>query len=141
MLVPVIVRVNVKVEDDATIVLEDVVETNLPLLFPEVSVFNRNASSGNVTVLFERVTVWADQSDNDFDGTATKTIVSSFSLGANSSSILSLSTNSLTGESYGQTNELTLTNAGPADEVLVSVVIKGMIETSITPDPNVVVNG
>jgi hypothetical protein len=140
MLVPVLVRANYKIAAVLNLTLENLVAGNLPLLFPEVYIFNRTPDPNNLTVAGVRVHSYLNQADPDFTGLVNQPLFSSFSIGNGQNVKLPGLDNSLVPTNYGISTQLTLTNAGPAAGSWVSLVIKGMIESSVRPDPAVVVN-
>jgi hypothetical protein len=140
MLRPILVRANYKVTGATLVTLESLVGNNLPVLFPEVTVMNRTGAAGSLVISGETNTVFTNQTDPDFNGAVTYTPFSSFSLGDGQTGLLSGLPNRLMPSDYGITTEVTLTNAGPAAEILASVIISGMVETSVSPDPLVVIN-
>ena len=140
MLVPVLVRANYKVAASLTLTLESLASGNLPLLFPEVYIFNRSPDPNNLTVAGVRIHSYLNQSDPDFTGLVNQPLFSSFSLGNGQNVKLAGLDNSLVPTNYGISTQLTLTNAGPSSGSWVSLVIKGMVESSVRPDPSVVVN-
>lgn len=139
MLVPVLIRANYKVTTTLNLTLEDVAGGNLPLLFPEAYLFNRTPTPNNLTVTGTRVFSYINPTDPDFAGLVTQSLFS-FSLGNGQNTKLSGLDNSLVPASYGVSTTLALSNAGPAAASWVSLVLKGMIESSVSPDPLVVVN-
>lgn len=141
MLIPVRVYANFKVTTSTSVTVEDLLGSNLPLLFPDIFVSNRTPSTCTVTVAGIRSFLYLNQTDSDFDGTFTSPLFTTFSIGDGLGTVIpGLSQSGLLPSSYGQTTQLTFTNAGPAAEAWVSVVVKGMIESSVLPDPLVVVN-
>jgi hypothetical protein len=140
MLVPVLVRANYKIAAVLTLTLEGLVSGNLPLLFPEVYIFNRTPDPNNLTVAGVRIYSYLNQSDPDFTGLVNQPLFSSFAVGSGQNVKLAGLDNSLVPTNYGVSTQLTLTNAGPSAGSWVSLVIKGMIESSVRPDPSVVIN-
>jgi hypothetical protein len=140
MLIPVLVRANYKVTTSQVVTLESLAGVNLPLLFPEVWLFNRTPTANSLTVSGQRTLVYLNTADPDFSGSVNQAMFSTFSIGNGQSSKLAGLENSLVPASYNITNTLTLTNAGAAPEAWVSLVLKGMIESSVRPDPLVIVN-
>lgn len=140
MLIPVLVRASYKVATSQVVVLENLVGSNLPLLFPELYVFNRTPSANSLTVSCVRSTLFLTQPDPDFTGAVNQSIFSPFALGNGQNQKLSGLDFSLTPAAYGVSTTLTLTNGGAAPESWVSLVLKGMIESSVQPDPLVVIN-
>lgn len=140
MLVPALVRANYKVTTSQTVTLESILGSNLPLLFPEILVYNRTGTACSLTTSGLRRVTFTNQSDADFDGNVTSTLFTTFSLAAGLGQKLSGLDQSLLPSEYGVTTEITFANAGPAAEVWVSLVIKGMVETSLQADPLLVVN-
>ena len=140
MLVPVFVRANYKITTSQVVTLESIVGSNLPLLFPEVVLHNRTEESCNVTVLMQQSAVYLNQSDPDFNGSVSRSLCPTFSLADGTSAKLTGLDNSLLPTSQSISNILTLSNAGPADEAWVSLVVRGFIESSMRSDPLAVVN-
>lgn len=146
MLVPVLVRANYKVESSVTLVLENLVSGNLPLLFPEAYLFNRTPEPNSLTVTGVRSWSYMNQSDPDFDGLVNQPLFTSIAM-SNSFSVGNGQTTKLVGlddslfpVGYGVSTTLTLSNAGPNAVSWVSLVLKGMIDSSVRPDPLAVVN-
>jgi hypothetical protein len=140
MLVPVIVRANFKVTTSQLVTLETIAGSNLPLLFPELQVFNRTATTCALTISGQRSLLFSSQPDADFNGTVNTTLFSAVSLAAGQNMMVSGLGQSLTPTGYGVSTNITLANAGPAAEALVSLVLKGMVETSLQVDPLLIVN-
>ncbi len=140
MLTPVLVRANYKVASSQLVTIENLLGSNLPLLFPEVIVANRTPTSCAITVAGQRRLVYVGSTDPDFDGNLLYTPFLSFSVSNGQVQKLTGLDYSLTPSSYGQTTEITLTNAGPAAEARVSLIIKGMIESAVSPDSLVNIN-
>lgn len=140
MLVPVLVRANYKIAASLNLTLEGLVAGNLPLLFPEVYVFNRTPDPNNLTVAGVRVHSYINQADPDFTGLVNQPLFTSFAISNGQSIKLTGLDNSLVPQNYGISTQLTMTNAGPSAGSWVSLVIKGMIESSVKPDPLVVYN-
>ena len=140
MLTPVLVRANYKVTSSQLVTIENLLGSNLPLLFPEIIVANRTPTSCAVAVSGQRRLVYLGSTDPDFNGNLLYTPFLSFSVSNGQVQKLSGLDYSLTPASYGQTTEITLTNAGPAAQSRVSLIVKGMIETSVKPDPLVNIN-
>lgn len=140
MLTPVLVRANYKVTSSQLVTIENLLGSNLPLLFPEIIVANRTPTSCAVVVSGQRRLVYLGSTDPDFDGNLLYTSFLSFSVSNGQVQKLSGLDYSLTPASYGQTTEITLTNAGPAAQAWLSLIVKGMIETSVKPDPLVNIN-
>jgi hypothetical protein len=140
MLVPVLVRANYKISTSLSVTLENIVGANVPLLFPEVYVHNRSPDPVSVSVTGLRDSTYLNQSDPDFNGIVSQSLFSALSLGQGQSVKLPGLDYSLVPSAFGVTTSLTLSNAGPAAEAWVSLVVKGMIESSVSPDPLVVVN-
>lgn len=137
MLVPVLVKANYKIATTLTVSLETLAGANLPLLFPEAYVFNRTPSASSVSVAGARVLSYLNTSDPDFTGLVTQPLFSS-SIGNGQNVKLTGLDNSLVPANYGVTTNLTFSNAGPATTGWISLVLKGMIESSVSPDPLVV---
>lgn len=141
MLKPVLARVNYKIAASLTVTLEDLIGSNLPLLFPEVLLLNRTPTACTASVVGNRRVTYVGQSDPDFDGSVITPLFATFGIGSGSATKLSgLDQSGLLPSAYGYTNELTFTNAGPAAELRLSLLVKGLIESSVDPDPLVVVN-
>ncbi len=141
MLVPVRLVANYKVSTSEQVVLEDLLGSNLPLLFPDVTVINRTPTNCSLSVAGIRRFTFLTQTDSDFDGVLNATLFTTFSLGIGLSQKLSgLDQSGLLPSSYGVIHQLTLSNAGPAAAAWVTLVVKGLVESSIQPDPLVVVN-
>jgi hypothetical protein len=113
--------------------------SNLPLLFPELVAINRTPTADTVSLSLVRKIAYLNSTDPDFDGVVS-TALSSITIGQGVSGTLALSANSLTPSNYGVSHELTIQNAGPAAEARVSLVLRGMIESSVHPDPLVIQN-
>ena len=141
MLVPVLMRVNVKVTGATVLTLENLLGSNLPLLFPEITIMNRTVAADSLTVSGQTRHVYTNQTDPDFNGAVLYATFTSFSVGNGQTQRITTLPNSLTPTPYGVTTEVTLTNSGPEPEALVSVVIKGMVETAVSADPRVISNG
>jgi hypothetical protein len=122
------------------VIIENLLGSNLSLLFPEVIVANRTPTTCAVTVSGQRRLLYVGSTDPDFDGNFLYTMFSSFSVGAAQVQKLTGLDYSLTPSSYGQTTEITLSNAGPAATAWVSLIIKGVIESAVSPDPLVNIN-
>ena len=141
MLKPVIVRANFKIAVSQTVTLETLLGVNLPLMFPDVLVMNRTPTACSMNVAGIRRLTYTGQSDPDFDGVVTYPAFTTFALSeGNLQKLSGLDQSGLLPSSYGQVHEITFTNSGPAAEVRVSLVIKGFIESSVSPDPLVIVN-
>lgn len=140
MLTPVLVRANYKIAGAELVILENLLGSNLPLLFPEVTVMNRTTSTDSVTVSGQIRHLFTNQTDPDFNGAVLYSPFVDFSVGDGQVQVIPGLPNSLTPSSYGVTTEITLTNSGPAAEAWVSLVVKGMVETAISPDPLVTIN-
>lgn len=140
MLIPVLVRANYKVSSSQLLTLENLVGGNLPLLFPEVLVANRTPTACSVTVAGQRRLTYVNSVDPDFDGNFLYSLFPTFSVSQGLLQKLSGLDYSLTPAAYGQTTEITLTNAGPAAQARVSLIIKGFIESAVSPDPLVNIN-
>jgi len=140
MLTPVIVRANFKVASSQLVTIENLLGSNLPLLFPELIIANRTPTSNAITVAGQRRMVYVGSTDPDFNGVLLYTIFPTFSIAQAQVQKVTGLDYSLTPTGYGQTTEITLTNAGPAATAWVSLIIKGMIETSVKPDPLVNIN-
>lgn len=140
MLVPVLVRANYKIASSATVTLETLAGSNLPILFPEAYVFNRTPTASNITVSGVRVWSYMNTTDPDFTGLVNQPLFSSFSVGNGQNAKLTGLDNSLVPTAYGVSTTLTLSNAGPVATSWVSLVLKGMVESSVSPDPLIVVN-
>ena len=138
MLVPVIVRANFKVTTSQDVVLETIAGQNLPLLFASLQVLNRTGATSTITTEVEKSNSFAGQTDPDFNGTVLTQVGVSQSIGNGQSRTYDLGT--LMPSGYGVSNTLSLANAGPAVEARVSLVLTGMIETSVQPDPAVIRN-
>lgn len=140
MLTPVLLKANYKITASPLILtIEDLLASNLPLLFPELVLLNRTPVAGTVSALLVRKIAYLNSTDPDFDGVVNTTL-SNTTFGQGTSVTLPLGTDSLVPSAYGITHELTVTNAGPAVEARVSIVLKGMIESSVHPDPLVIQN-
>ena len=138
---PVIVRANFKIAVSQTVTLETLLGVNLPLMFPDVLVLNRTPTACSITVAGIRRLTYASQSDPDFDGVVTYPLFTTFAMAEGSLQKLSgLDQSGLLPSSYGSVTEITFTNSGPAATSWVSLVIKGFIESSVSPDPLVIVN-
>ena len=140
MLIPVLVRASYKIPTSFTVTLENILGSNLPLLFPEVEVMNRTTAACTVTLDGERRNVFTAQPDPDFDGAVLTPLFSTFSVADGLEAPVPGFANSLTPATYGVTNEITMLNAGPAAEVWVTLVIRGFIESAVSPDPLVTIN-
>jgi hypothetical protein len=140
MLVPVLVRANYKIAASLNLTLEGLAAGNLPLLFPELYVFNRTPEPGNLTVAGVRVHSYINQADPDFTGLVNQPLFSTFAISNGQSTKLYGLDNSLLPQNYGISTSLKLTNAGPAAGSWVSLVLKGMIESSVSPDPIAIIN-
>jgi hypothetical protein len=141
MLIPVVIRASYKIPTSLTVTLENLLGSNLPLLFPEVEVMNRTSSACTVTVSGEKRNVFVNSPDPDFDGAVLSPMFSDFSVADGLEAALPGLNQSLVPPStYGISNEITLLNAGPAAEVWVSLVIRGMIESSVSPDKQTTFN-
>lgn len=140
MLIPVLVRANYKVSSSQLLTLENLVGANLPLLFPEVLVANRTPTACSMTVVGQRRLLFTNSADPDFDGNLLHPLFSMFSVSQGLLQKISGLDYSLTPAAYGQTTEITLTNAGPAAEAWVSLIVKGLIESAVSPDPIVNIN-
>jgi len=141
VLTPVLLKANYKVTTATSLVLtvEDLLASNLPLLFPELVVFNRTPTADTIALTLVRKIVYLNSTDPDFDGVVSTTL-SNPSIGQGVSATLALGTYSLVPSNYGITHELTVANAGAALEARVSLVLRGMIESSVHPDPLVIQN-
>jgi hypothetical protein len=140
MLQPVLVRANYKVTTSTLLTLEAMAGSNLPLLFPELWVFNRTPTTNNVTVSGQRKVLFISQPDPDFNGMVSYQTFPTFTLANNTQVKVSGLDYELLSSNYGQTTEITLANAGPAVEAWISVILKGMIDSSVRPDPGLVIN-
>lgn len=140
MLVPVIVRASYKIPVTLTVTLESVLGSNLPLLFPEVEIMNRTPTACSVTVSGETRNLFVNQPDPDFDGAVLSPLSATFSVGEGLTASVSGLGNTLLPTANGITTELTLVNTGPAAEARVSLVIRGLIESAVSPDPLVTIN-
>jgi len=140
MLIPVLVRANYKIASSLTVTLEDLLGVNIPLLFPEVLILNRTPTTASLTVTAVRKSVYTNQTDPDFNGTVTTPLSLAFAIGNGQGQKLTGLDGSLVPPAYGVSNEVTLANSGPAAQAWVSLVIKGLIESSVQPDPLIVVN-
>jgi len=140
MLIPVLVRASFKITTSQLVVLENLVGSNLPLLFPEVRVANRTATTSSITVSGQVRNLFVNQPDPDFEGTLLYSPFVDFSVGNGQTQLLSGLSNSLTPATYGVTNEITLTRTSGAAEAWVTLIVKGMIESSVGPDPLVTIN-
>jgi hypothetical protein len=140
MLTPVLVRANYKVSSSQLVTIENLLGSNLPLLFPEVLVANRTPTSCAVTVSGQRRLVYVGSADPDFDGVLMMSPFLTFSVSDGQVAKLMGLDYSLTPSGYGQTTEIVLTNSGPAAQAWVSLIIKGMIESAVSPDPLVNIN-
>lgn len=138
MLVPVLVRANRKISTSLELTLESIIGSNLPLLFAEIEVINRTSTASSVTIEGERSNSYVDQADPDFNGLVTTSMFVSQSIGMNQS--MRFTIGSLTPVSYGVSTVFTFAHAGPALESWISIVIRGMIESSVRPDSAVIVN-
>ena len=65
MLVPVVLQANRKISTTLILTLEDLVGANLPLLFPDVTVYNRTPTNSVVTLQGQRRVAYANQADAD----------------------------------------------------------------------------
>lgn len=140
MLVPVLVRANYKIAASLNLTLEGLVAGNLPLLFPELYIFNRTPDPNNLNVTGVRVHSYINQADPDFTGLVNQPLFSTFAISNGQSTKLPGLDNSLLPQKYGISTNLTLTNAGPAAGSWVSLVLKGMIGSSVSPDPIAIIN-
>ena len=141
MLIPVLVRASYKVTTTQLVTLENIVGSNLPLLFPEVWVSNRTpAVNSPIAISGEVRNVFSGSPDPDFDGAILYAPFIDFSLSEGQTSKLTGLSNSLTPASSGITTEISITRAGLAAEAWVSLLVKGMIESSVSPDPLVTIN-
>jgi hypothetical protein len=142
MLIPVFIRVNARVDVASSFVLETVAGANLPLLFPELRVYNRSASS-DLSVMLERTHVYANQSDPLFTGTFTETLLSVVTIGSGESVVASPDVlgQSLLNANAALTSTLTVSNAGPDLTALVSFELRGLIESSYSNNSTMIVNG
>jgi len=138
MLVPVLVRANRKISTSLELTLENIVGSNLPMLFAEIEVINRTETASSVVIEGERVNSYVDQVDPDFNGIVTTSMFVSQSIGMDQS--MRFTVGSLTPSNYGVSTVFTFTHAGPALESWVSIVLRGMIESSVRPDPAVIIN-
>jgi len=139
MLIPVLVRSSYRISGATTVTLESLLGNNLPLLFPEVVVMNRTATTCSVSVAYDRRVLFTNQPDSSFNG-AVVTALSTVALGEDTESTLGLVPNSLLPTARGVTHELTITNSGPAGEAWVTIMVKGLIESAVSPDPLVTIN-
>lgn len=135
MLKPSILRANYKVAATQTLILENV--SSLPLLFPSIQVMNRTpiGTPASLELTITSKVLFANQADPDFNSIVNTTSV--VVIAAGDSHQVDLST--LLPTACGVTTEVLLTNLGPAPEVRVSIVLRGLIESSIAPDPHLVV--
>ena len=136
MLVPIVVRANYKVgATKVDVQLESILGSNLPVLFPTVTVMCRTDS---VSVTPSVTTQFTNQVDPDFNGSVVKTdpIIS---LTSGTQADIKLSS-TLHPTAQGVSHTLSLAKTGVAVEAQVSILIRGMVETSISPDPQVTVN-
>lgn len=140
MLTPVLIRASYKITTAELVVLETLIGSNLPLLFPEVSIMCRTATDDAVTVSGQVRTLFTNQPDPDFDGAVLFAPFSSFSVGDGATASITGLPYSLLPASYGVTTEITLTHVGPAAESEVSLICRGMVETGVSPDAGVVIN-
>ncbi len=140
MLKPVLLRANYKVTTSLSVTLESLLGSNLPLLFPEVIVMNRTATSGSLATSGVRSFLFTSQSDPDFDGAVATTLFTTFALGNGSKVKLTGLPNQLDPAAYGITTALTFINSGPAATELLSIILTGLVESSVTPDPLTIVN-
>jgi hypothetical protein len=82
-----------------------------------------------------------NQADPDFNGLVSTTLQSSTV--ANGASLMvgtQVLGQSLVPTRFGASTELTVSNLGAAAEAKVTVLVRGMVETSVQPDPLVVFN-
>ena len=136
MLVPTTLRANYKVgASQLDVQLESLLGSNLPLLFPTVTVMCRTDSVG---VVHSSTVQFSNQADPDFNGSVVKTN-SAVSLTSGTQADIPVG-NALHTPDHGVSNTLSITKAGPAAEAQVSIFIQGMIETSISPDANTSIN-
>jgi len=140
MLRPVLVRANYKITGATLVTLENILGANLPLLFPQVTVMNRTTSANSLTVSGQVRHLFTNQTDPDFNGAVLYSPFVDFSVGNGQVQVVPGLPNSLLPGSCGVTTELTLTNSGPAAEAWVSLVVRGMVETSVNPDPLLTIN-
>lgn len=141
MLVAVLVRASYKVATSQVVTLENIVGENLPLLFPEVQVMHRTPAANSLTISGEERNVFTNQPDSDFDGAVLTPLFTTFAVADGTTAVLTGLKNSLLPAApYGITTEVTLTNAGPEAEAWVTLVVRGMIESSVSPDSFVTIN-
>lgn len=140
MLLPVLVRANYKIATSQVVTLENLVGSNLPLLFPELLIYNRTSTSDTIVVSGVRSTIMTGQVDPDFNGTFTHPLFVSFGLSNGLSQAVSGLGGSLLPSTEGISTILTIANSGGAAEARVTLILRGKIESSIRPDPLVVVN-
>jgi hypothetical protein len=140
MLRPILVRANFKIVTSEVVTLESLCGLNLPLMFPQVQLWNRTPTASSVTVSALKSTVLLNQADPDFNGTITNIPFPSFALANGTSSSLLPLTQALVPAGYGTTTVLTLARASGAAEARVTLLVMGLIESSVVPDPLLVVN-
>jgi len=140
MLTPVLVRASYKVSGAELIVLEDLLGSNLPLLFPEVQVMNRTETACTVTVSGLVRNVFTNQPDPDFNGAVTFSPFLDVSLADGQTATLTGLPGVLTATKHNITTEITLTNSGPAAEAWLTLLVRGMIESAVSPDAAVTIN-
>ena len=142
MLVPVLIRINARVEFASSFVLETLAGINLPLLFPDLRVFNRSTAN-SVSVSVERTHTYLNQADPLFTGTFVETLQPVVTIGAGSRVAVTPDAlgQSLLGTGTGLSTSLVLSNAGPELVALVSFELRGLIETPYSSSQTIVVTG
>lgn len=138
MLVPVRITAHYKVTASETVTLEDLAGANLPLLFGELRVYNRTPTADSVTISCMSSTTLTGQTDPDFNGVLEASPFPSASLSNGQTQAYDIGT--LLAAGSGTVTELEIANAGPAPEARVTVVLSGLIESSVSPDVQTVVN-
>ena len=139
MLRPVVIRANYKVASSHTVTLESICGINLPLMFPKLQIWNRTPTACNVTINAVTNVFLMNQVDPDFNGTITSPTFSSLALATGTNSGILQLPQTLEPVLYGMTTVLTLTNAGPAAEARITLLLQGLIESSVVPDPLLVI--
>lgn len=138
MLTPALIRANYKVAGSLEVALESIIGSNLPLMFPEVYLFNRSTGC-SMSISGVREVQFVNQADPDFNGTVTQTLFST-SLAPGQKVRAAGLDNSLLPIGYGVSTALIIANTGPDPDAMLTILVKGLIDTSIANDPRLVVN-
>jgi hypothetical protein len=144
MLVPVLIKYNLRVATSSVVSLEALAGVNLPLMDVDLRVFNRTLSPATVIqASLERTHQYVNQADAAFNGTVTESLVPATSVAAGS--LLAVNPTTLAqsligGAGTGVTTSLTVSHSGPATEALVTVELRGRVEVSFSASSVIVVD-